>query len=115
MTPELAALELVAVVRRLLRPSPRERLSEQLPGVYRFPLRKALKDFDDARKQPTSWDVLAGDDEDDLPGSNAPQPVCKFCEKPLTSKRKNKEHCNVTCRVGAFKARKKASTSRSPR
>ena len=114
MTPELAALELVAVVRQLLRSS-RFFHAETLPATYRIPLRKALKVYDDARKQPTSWDVLAGDDEDDLPGSNAPQPVCKFCEKPLSSKRKNKEHCNVTCRVGAFKARKKASTSRSPR
>ena len=114
MTPEQAALEVVAVVRKLLKRSHKPLLADTLPGSYRFPLRQALKVFDEARKQPTSWDKLVGDD-DDLPGTHTLHHVCKFCEKPLGAKRKNKHYCNVTCRVGAFKARKKASTSRSPR
>lgn len=45
---------------------------------------------------------------DDLPGSNAPQPVCKFCEKPFRRRRKDQIYCMTTCRQQAYQDRQKA-------
>lgn len=80
----------------------------------RFALRAALKAYDAARNQKTSFERILEDDGDDLPGANAAQPTCPFCKGHFYRRRKDQLYCGTLCRQAAFKARRAMTERASP-